>query len=385
LTASRAPWLLAATAAALFLGAQSLTVYGNYRGNWTGLFCTGSAVRLPPELEPFSYRSSSDGYDGQYYRIVAYDPFFVRGFHAFVDSPALRYRRILVPLLAYVLAAGQPFLLDASYVLVIAAFAAAGVFWSARWAASHGSHPAWGLGFLLLPAAVTSADRLTIDVATAALTVAAIHYAAAERFAPMWAALAAAVLSRETALVLVAAACLYYLWVRRWKLAVLAATSAVPALLWYAFAHRKLTAAGSGSPGVPAWIGVRPQLGIGRALFDPPDYPFTPAAALLAQSLDTLALAGMAVALLMAAYLLAVRRRELPALFAACHLPLFLVVNRFYFWETVYGYGRLFTPLLIGLLLCGGKRWRTAAAMPVLFIDARLAFEISPQILGLFR
>jgi hypothetical protein len=55
------------------------------------------------------------GFDGQYYRIIAHDPFLRRGWTRHIDLPAMRYRRILVPMLAYFLAFGQQRYIDAGF------------------------------------------------------------------------------------------------------------------------------------------------------------------------------------------------------------------------------------------------------------------------------
>jgi hypothetical protein len=85
---------------------QVLTVHYNYGGNWTGLFITGSQFPIPPSLasENLYVFPNSTGYDGQMYHYVAHDPLMQKGFGDFVDNARLRYRRILLPALAFILA-----------------------------------------------------------------------------------------------------------------------------------------------------------------------------------------------------------------------------------------------------------------------------------------
>ena len=114
-------------AVALLMSWQFLTVHYNWHGNWTALFCTGGAARVPPQLAPTTYRfAHSDGYDGQMYRYVAHDPLTGLGFSKYIDAPVLRYRRILVPALAFALAAGRHPWIDISFIVVIAGFVFAG-------------------------------------------------------------------------------------------------------------------------------------------------------------------------------------------------------------------------------------------------------------------
>ena len=85
-----------------------------------------------------------------------------------MDDPALRYRRILVPMLAWALALGRDSGIHAAYFATILGFVFLGVYWLARAMELGGRHPAWGLMFALTPAALVSMDRMTVDVALAA-------------------------------------------------------------------------------------------------------------------------------------------------------------------------------------------------------------------------
>lgn len=88
------------------------------------------------------YLFPGGGFDGEMYRTVAHDPFMQRGFARYVDVPTDRYRRILFPALAYLLAAGHQPWIDGSYIAVIALFVFAGGYWLSQWAVLVGAHPA---------------------------------------------------------------------------------------------------------------------------------------------------------------------------------------------------------------------------------------------------
>jgi hypothetical protein len=103
----RKPLAVAAAAFLLIVLCSVATVHVNYHDRWSGLFCIGQKFPLPPPLREDSYVfPHSYGFDGQFYRDIAYDPFNQHGFGAYVDQPRLRYRRILLPVLANLLAAG---------------------------------------------------------------------------------------------------------------------------------------------------------------------------------------------------------------------------------------------------------------------------------------
>src|ERR1044072_1877409 len=97
-----------------------------FGGNWTAVFYTGADLRVPPDLDAQTYRVPKVGYDGQFYRCLAHDPFLRKGYGSYVDSPRLRFGRILVPFLAWLLGAGQSRWIDGAYVAVRMLFLALG-------------------------------------------------------------------------------------------------------------------------------------------------------------------------------------------------------------------------------------------------------------------
>ena len=125
----RSPWPWAVIAVLVVLSWQTLTVHANYGGNWSGLFRVGHSAPLPPQLAGTTFRNAHPrGYDGQFYRLLAMDPFLRNGTAAYLDSPLLRSRRILMPLSAWILAAGQIRFIDGAYVLLMAFFVGMGVY-----------------------------------------------------------------------------------------------------------------------------------------------------------------------------------------------------------------------------------------------------------------
>jgi hypothetical protein len=149
---------------------------------------------VPDRLAAFTYRDPSPhGYDGQFYRFIAHDPFLRQGTPAYLDGPVSRSYRILVPLLAWILAGGRQGLIDGAFVLVIAASVFGGVYWLACAMVRLGRNAAWGLLFLALPGTIVSVDRMTVDVALAALTACFAWQQLARRERGQWFVLAAQV------------------------------------------------------------------------------------------------------------------------------------------------------------------------------------------------
>ena len=220
---------------------QFTTVHFNYGGDWTALFCTAPHWPRPLFLASetlYTFPAGSQGYDGQMYHFMAHDPWITRGAISGMDDPALRYRRILVPALAWAAALGRDSAVHAAYFAVILGFVFLGVYWLARAMDIHGQHPSWGLMFVLTPAALVSMDRMTIDIALAALTAGFALYC---DDGPRWKLLpilACAALARETGFLLIAGYGIFLLSRRRLADFAWTAASALPAIGWFAYVTR---------------------------------------------------------------------------------------------------------------------------------------------------
>jgi hypothetical protein len=274
-------------AAILIAAWQWATVTANYGGNWTALFCTGALQRHPPLVasEHVYLFANSTGYDGQLYHYMAHDPLMRSGLKSYIDDPGLRYRRILMPLLAYGVAMGRSQWIDPAYELVFLIGIGLGVYWSCRFAQQVGLPTAWGLLFLLMPAVPIAMDRLVVDAGLAALTAAFLCYSRS----PSWRlflVLACAALTRETGFLLILAYCAYVLLRREFRIFGIFLSSALPALAWYSYVHTRTI-------GKPYGMSLIPLSAIVRALENPWKYPAgTPFIAAVSVA-DYIALAGV--------------------------------------------------------------------------------------------
>ncbi len=387
------PWIWALFAVLAVLAWQGLTVHANYAGNWTGLFRTGWKTAVPQDLAPGTFRNLHPaGYDGQFYRFLAHDPFLRRGTAAYLDAPMLRARRILVPLLAWALAGGRPGAIDAAYVAVILASIFAGAGFLGRIMVRQGRHAAFGLLFLAVPATIVAADTMTVDVALGALT-ACFAYCWLSGDEPawgLWFTLAAAGLVRETGLLLAAACILPALARRDYRRAAFWGTAALPALAWYAYLHFAIPPAGAAPAAIPPWAWPRPQLGIVMRVIDPPRYPLLGASvARIVRTLDVFSLLAMMAAAALG--FLRMRTRGPAAIRAALGLQvvLLLAMTDKGFWIPPYGYCRPFAPLFVLLLAPDnaglGRRAWLAAILVCALVDARVMAEMETQGLGVLR
>jgi hypothetical protein len=379
----------AAVAVTVLLAWQALIVYGSYGGDWTALFMTGGSGRhpIPPELLSNTYVfKDSNGFDGQFYRYVAHDPFLRRGLNTFMDAPSGRYHRILVPLLAWLLAGGRTEWIDAAYQVVILGSVFLGTWWLARFAAARGHHPAWGSAFAVLPATLISANRMTVDVALTALCAGFVWYA--HRDSPRWlyAIAVLAPLARETGILLTAAACLYAVLNRRWLRSVVFATASAPFFFWHRFVAGHLEAPGAFAPQVNLdivpWLGfIQPFRGIVEEFGQLPDYPLPPLAKHFSQSLDVAALSSIVVASAFAFWQARRARSQPESVLAALFAILAVGLSYRDFWVDINGYSRTMTPLvlLVAMRAASGESLWTLAPWAVM--DLRLSLQFGSQIL----
>ncbi len=383
-------WAIAACA--LFLLWQFLTVHYDRGGNWTALFLTGKSMAIPPDLAPGTYEFPGKGYDGQMYRYEAHDLLLRRGYAKYLDGPAQRLHRILVPALAYVLVAGYQPWIDGSYIAVIAIFVLLGAYWLSRWAVLTRRHPAWALGFLLVPAALISMDRMTIDVSIAALTVAFALYWRTGAWSKLFIVLVLACLARESGVLLAGGCCLAELLNRRVVRAVVWACSVLPAFLWYVYVGRAFPE--RTHFGVPAWVADRIGGGIFFRLLHPPHYPLSPLFEVIARSGDVISLAAILAAAILAILFLRSHPRDPVAIAAILFVVMCLMLTEPNYWNDVNGYARVFSPLLLlaglgSMAQEGGERWLKspwwAGLVPIILVDLRLSIEFTSAAGGIIR
>ena len=378
------PVVWALVAMALVLGWQALTVRANYGGNWTGLFRTGSATLVPENLEASTFRNHHPiGYDGQFYRFLAHDPFLLGDTWMYMDDPLLRSRRILVPLTAWMLAAGQQRAIDGAYVLVVAGFIGLGTFWLACIMAREGRHAALGLLFLMVPGALIGVDSMTVDVALAALTAGFAWYVLNGRERGMWLVVAAAALVRETGLALPAAYAASPLLQRDFRKAMWRATAVVPVAAWYGYLFGVLP---PGQTQVQPWVlRFHLDLGILMRAMNPLRYPMLNASVeKIVRIVDVLSLTAT---MAMAAVGL-VRIRRVPAeigIALGLYVALMLAMTSPKFYDDPYTYGRCFAPIFVLVLAAAARMsWRATAVVAVLCLgaDMRVAAEMQTQMAG---
>jgi glycosyltransferase involved in cell wall biosynthesis len=229
------PLGIGVAAALLTLLVWAVVVFGKYGGNPTGLARIGDQLPLSPRLkgQAVVVLAGKRGNDGQQFLSLALDPLQRDpGTSAALDNPIYRGKRLLYPLLAWLLGLGQPALIPWTLGLVNVAVVgwAAGVV--ARWAELEQRSPRWGLAVLTLPATWITLSLDTADLLATSLLLSAALAWRQRRPGRLGASLSAALLSRETALLGWAATGLAVVWERRWRWLLPLALLPLPLLAW---------------------------------------------------------------------------------------------------------------------------------------------------------
>jgi hypothetical protein len=346
-----------------------------FDGNPTGLFCIGSlskaaTAKTGTRLWIFP---ASQGYDGQFYYVLAHDPLLGPGTLQHLDNPRVRAKRILLPAATYALSLGNPAWLADVYWLIVIMSAGAGAFWVARFAAMSELSEYWGVLFALTPAVLVGIERMTVDGVFAAAIVAACLFHRSGRELPFLAALAAAPLIRETGMLFTAAAS-FVAWreggLRR---ASITAATAIPSIAWSAYVVART------EPDPTSWFGL-PFSALLARLVTPFAYPYQPWLSHALALLDFLALAGTAIAIVLGFRHL--RDETLISTTASLFALLAVSLSNPDVWTEVYGFGRTMSPVLLLTALHGLRnrsRWLLA---PMLLVVPRTVAQMTATLLA---
>jgi hypothetical protein len=279
---------------------------------------------------------------------------------------------------AHLLALGSDRWVHVTYPALVLFCGALGVYWLARLAEALGRSRLWGLGFLLLPAAFASFDRMTVDVALLAVVVGVLWAVQTGRDRMLWALLVLAPLIRETGVLVVAGTVLARGAAGGWRRGARLLLVLLPWAAWVAFVHARTT---------PLHFERSPPLTeMFAVLARPSDYashaPFT---ARIHQAADVLALLG-----LLWAFVLTLARvrewREPGQAIALAFVALGIAMQRREQFEHVYSFGRGYAPVLAILLRDGLARRRplAVALSPTLAMLPRMATQVASQVAGIF-
>jgi hypothetical protein len=366
-----------ATLAVLFAFAwQFLTVTRNYHGDWTALYCIGEDSRVPASLEGMYRFPASRGFDGQMYLIIALDPLFQHDTANYVDEPALRYRRILLPALAYAAGLGNPRAIVYTYILVNLVFLFLGVWWMSQYAVLCSRHAAWGWLFLAVPCVLISLDRQTVDMALTALTMGTLYAWQARRLKMLFLLLPLVCLVRETGVLIAGGFLLAFLLRRQWRCAGYALLSTAPFVAWTWVVGMRF------APSLREWFATDAYAWTAKTLLHPPALPFSQTVQLLVRSFDWLALLGFLIGTALT-FRAAVRTRWIAGPVLAGGLIATLCVYLFSLpeWTHVYDFGRLSSPMAV--LIMADRSSSRFGWLPSTLMTLRVLVQLAPQAMGI--
>ncbi|MBN1221441.1 MAG: hypothetical protein JXM69_21150 [Anaerolineae bacterium] len=193
--------------------------------------------------------AGSEGYDGQFAYQIALDP---SGAAPYLDVPAYRYQRILYPLLARMLAFGQPGLIPWTLIIVNIAAIGVGTWATELWLSDFRMSRWYALVYGLYGGQLLALRADMTEPLAYALVVGAMLAWQRERRLWALAAFGLAALAKETTLIFLAAYALYSLQQRQWRRTLGLCAAAAPFVAYQLLLWRWLGAFGVGSGGANA-------------------------------------------------------------------------------------------------------------------------------------
>jgi hypothetical protein len=234
--------------------------FDQFSGNITGFFRIGTVLPLSPLLDPqqtFVFKGEL-GYDGQQFLSIALDPFLKQdGTIAALDHPSYRYRRILYPLLGYLLGLGSPELIPYALVGINVIAIALIVGFVTAYFKGHLIPEKWAIGVLAIPGIWIVLSLSTADLLGSLLLVAATYWEHRHKAQLMAVMVALAILTRETLLILWLALLINNIVLKRKKFILPLLLALIPGLAWhlYILALKLPGVSGTGNFGLP-WVGI---------------------------------------------------------------------------------------------------------------------------------
>jgi len=341
------PWGVALLCAIILLG-----VVGGYfvrlGGNTGSFICIGDRFIPPGKLDPgIPYLKNSAGYDGQFFYLIAHDPWILSDYYKYIDGPGYRYQRIFYPLLVHWTAGGDPRnypdrMVQINFVAIIL-----GAFFVARFLASQGRSSLWAVVFAFLGGNLLGLFRDLADPLGLTLTVLALILYESRRFwgCALW--LSAALLTREIYLPIAVLMILDQGFQRRqFRKAAICATALIPFVLWQGYIYIRFGAflrQGVGNNFDMPFLGLVQRFLSGRGL-----------------SQDGYCLAAFILVLLFTLFSAVREVRRCPDALSMSFLffSLLPLLGSHNVWPEPWAYGRLLLPSAGLLLICYARSGR---------------------------
>ncbi len=139
--------LVPVLAAVMMVYLAAMWAYASYYGgDVSSLVCIGDRNAAPKLYQGrYQIMENSYGYDGQFYLMIALDPFITGQAFENMDKPAYRYQRVLYPWVSRLLSFGQPELIPVAMAAVNLAAVLFGTLVIGVFCLRQGLTPGWAL------------------------------------------------------------------------------------------------------------------------------------------------------------------------------------------------------------------------------------------------
>jgi len=250
---------VALTATLFWVLAVSFIADFRYDGDIRALLCVGEETHHPAAFDTVP-TAGPWGYDGQQYAALATDPFLRhQDTVEALDSPSYRATRVMVPMLAWLLAVGNSTTALVVYQLLCWGLGLGAVLLVACWLADEGLSPWWAMLLVTSTGLAAAIIRTTPDAAALLFMLAALWLHARHRPWPALVLACAAVLARETSYLVALAVALDELRHRRFSIAAAFASAPLALLVAWQFYLRSVLgsafATGTSNFSVPfTWV-----------------------------------------------------------------------------------------------------------------------------------
>ncbi len=241
------PAIVALIVGLIFTGGM-LVKLDEYEGNFSGFlhiskkFLGRNSILFErPEIRRELIKEDSNGYDGQFFYFIAFDP-LVRHYQITsnpsqrpIDAPAFRYRRIAFPVLTKLVSVNNPFNYPVAMVLLTIAGAALCAFFVSKIAIYNGLNGWEGLTCLLIPAFWLSLSVATPEPLAAGFLAAGFYLTLTKRYVLAATFFSMAILTRESAILFVLVLAAFELKTSTRKSAFILAASLLPYIAWRSY------------------------------------------------------------------------------------------------------------------------------------------------------
>lgn len=223
-----------------------------------------------------------------------------------------------------------------------------------------------------------------MDVTEYALLAAGLYFWRRGWWIGCWIAGAAALLTRELGLILIAALIGMSLLQRSWSRAAIFAVAILPGFLWDLHVDHAIATLPS-DPAIPPWIFNTPLIGPFLAIFHPQNYSSAGWIKTTTQWLDGISIAGIIMCACVAASKVRRRPFTLESLICVLYAGLFVMVSTRGFWADPFTYARAFSPLAGLIAFQGATESRLWPFLPWLCLLLRVEWQLGPEALGIVR